>query len=368
MKLNHQNQLKDIYYISIPDTFKLSPETFKIDKDIKLPIETDGLDKWDSESITLEKIISAMLKIMVYDSDNNKIDYYRDFIKSVRPSIIEELTDSAIFKSNVKEFKLAKEIFLAINGLEPQNDMNLLNLAILYEDESDWYKSKEDIKTQEELLSDAMEIYNELLAKESVLTDVYFNAGYFFIKVKNFDKAEICLKSFIEYSNNEDKISRAKKLLSEYKSILSNESILNKAYSLILNEKESEAINIIADFLIDNKNIWNGWFLLGWANRRLSNFSEAISALEKAISLNEKDTDTFNEIAICYMEMGDYTKSEKFLKKALSISPEDVKIISNMGIIELKKGNSDEAIRFFETVLVYEPNDSIARHYLDNIN
>lgn len=366
--MNNKEHLKNIYYINVPETFNLDLESFVLNKEIKLPIETNGLDKWDPEQLSWEQIISAMLKIMAYDQDNKNLHYYREFIKAVRPNIVEELTDSAIFKSTEKDFMLAKEIFLALTGLEPQNRRNILNLAVLLEDEADWFKNQGDSAKSNKLLNDSAEIYKNLLSEDTVLTDVYFNAGYFFIKLRDYEKAETCFTSFIEYSDDDEKKLKAKQILKDYKNISGNEEIFNNVYSLILDEREPEAITILTDFLSNNENVWNAWFLLGWANRRILNFTEAITTLNKAIDINPNDTDTYNEIAICYMELGQYTQSQIALTKALKISPEDVKIISNMGIIEIKKGNNLEAKRYFETVLVYEPEDSIAKHYLNQLN
>ncbi|QEN05758.1 tetratricopeptide repeat protein [Thiospirochaeta perfilievii] len=364
---NINNPLKDIYYISIPDNFKNEFDDFTIDKNILLPIETNGLENWEPKDLTWESIVSAMLKILAYNRNHKDIDYYRNFVKAVRPNIIQELTDSAIFKSSENSFSLAREIFLALDGLTPGKDRNLLNLAVLNENEADWFGKKGDFQKQEELLNLAKEIYLQLLDRESVLTDTYFNGGFFFIKIRDFEKAELCLSAFIEYSDDEDKIEKAKEVLLNYKSIISNEDIFSNAYTAILNEEEPLAIEALISFLKDNENIWNGWFLLGWAYRRLSNFTEAINALETALKLNEKDVDIYNELAICYLEVGLFDKSQKALEKALQITPEDVKIISNMGILQMKQGNMDEAKKYFETVLVYDEEDSIAKLYLEKL-
>lgn len=361
------NPLKDIYYISIPESFSKNIESFIIDSSIKLPIETNGLDNWNPESLSWESIISAMLKIMAYDRENSNTEYYREFIKAVRPNIIQELTDSAIFKSSENNFVLSKEIFMAIDGLEPNKDRNLLNLAVLYENESDWYKRKGDREKELESLEHSKMIYMQLLDNETILTDTYFNGGFFFIKIRDYEKAELCLTAFIEYSDDEDKIEKAKKLLSEYKNIINNEDVFGKAYNMILHDDEASAIDIINSYLTSNNGLWNAWFLLGWAYRRLSSFTEAITALEKAQDLNNKDVDIQNELAICYMEVGFYDKSQKSLENALKLNPEDVKIISNMGILQIKLGKIEEAIKYFETVLVYEPEDSIAKMYLKQL-
>lgn len=368
MKLQTENNyLKNIFFITLPDDTIDSIGDFKLDKNKKLPIETDDINTWNPEELTWEMIMSAMLKILAYDKNNEDLDYYRNFIFTVRPNIINELTDSGIVKSKDKQFELAEEIFLAILGLRPEDDRNILNLAVLYEDKATLLEQNGNLNESEEVMNQANEYYNFLLNQDSVLNDVYFNAGYFYIKLKDFNKAEECFKSFIEFSDNEDKINQAKEILSNYKNLSQNNDLFNRAYKAILNDDESTCISLMSKLVEDDPNIWNAWFLLGWAYRRLSNFTEATRSLEKALELNRSDADIYNELSICYMEIGDYNKSQESLEKALSITPEDVKIISNMGIIELKRGNRDRARNFFETVLVLSPEDNIAKQYLDII-
>lgn len=361
------NPLKDIYYISIPESFSKSFNNITIDSEIKLPIETTDIANWNPENITWEAIISGMLKIMAYNREHQHIEYYRDFVKAIRPNIVQELTDSAIYKSTENDFELSKEIFLAIEGLEPEKDRNQLNLAVLFENQADFMAKNGNSEENISLLESAKEIYMKLLDKESVLSDTYFNSGYFFLKIRDFEKAELCLNAFIEYSDDENKVSKAKETLARYQSVVDNENIFNKAYNAILNEDEAYAINLITDFLTENDGVWNAWFLLGWAYRRLSNFTEAITALEKAYSINPDDADIHNESAICYLELHQYDKCQKSLERALKITPEDVKIISNMGILQMKLGNMETAKKYFETVLVYDEDDSIAKQYLEQL-
>lgn len=362
----NNNPLENIFYISIPEEFSGNFENLKLNKDIKLPIETTDISNFDAETLSWEMIISAMLKILAYNPEHENIDYYRDFVKAVRPNITEELTNSAIYKTQSKEFSLAKEIFLAIQGLTVDNDRNLLNLAVVYEEEADTILDEDNIDYKNQLMEQAGRIYGELLSRDSVLTDVYFNAGFYFNKIREFDKGNMCLESFVTYSDDDVKLKQAHEVLNHYKNLSGNEEFFNEIYGLILNEREDEAIKKLHLFVEDNE-IWNAWFLMGWAYRRISNFTEAVNALNSAIEINDKDSDTYNELAICYMENGNFTESQKALENALKITPEDVKIISNMGILQLKMGNKEAASKFFETVLIYEPEDNIAKHYLEQI-
>lgn len=355
--------LNNIYYISLPPEKETKIGEFQIDNSIKLPVETDDFSNWNIEDLSWEMIISAMLKIMAYQPDHKDINYYRDFVFAVKPNIVSELSHSGIIKSKNKDFDLANEIFLAIEGLSPGNDRNALNIVLLQEEKFNFMEHTDPNFTQQQELVE--NLYLKLLNRDAVLADTYFNAAYFFIKTRDFDRADNCLESYISSSDNIEKIEQAKKLQREYKGLIENGDIFSKAYNDILNENEHSAIKNLEHLLDENKNIWNGWFLLGWAYRRVSNFTEAKLALLKALELNPTNTEIFNELSICHMESGEYNESKIYLEKALSINPDDLKIISNMGVLELKLGNIGTAKKFFETVIALDPDDAIAKSYLE---
>ena len=77
--------------------------------------------------------------------------------------------------------------------------------------------------------------------------------------------------------------------------------------------------------------------------------------------------DTYNELAICNLELRDYAESERNLRAALQLDPENTKIMSNMGILAMKRGLLEEARRYFETIRELDPNDPLAPKYLDQL-
>ena len=134
-----------------------------------------------------------------------------------------------------------------------------------------------------------------------------------------------------------------------------------QAYRLISTGKEEEGLDKIRKFLMNNQKVWNAWFLLGWGLRKLRRYEDAMNALNQAISCGgDQNSDTYNELAICHMELNNIPEAKKSLMKALSISPEDTKIISNLGFLNLKEGNKQEAQKYFTAVLEFNPNDQIA--------
>ena len=145
------------------------------------------------------------------------------------------------------------------------------------------------------------------------------------------------------------------------------DELFKSAYDFIVMGQEEKGLESIKEFLETNPKVWNAWFMLGWALRRLERWSDAKLAFIKAIELGGDNTDTYNELAICCIELEDYSECKKYLSEALRIEPENTKIISNLGFLELKQGNISEAQKYFTIVLELDPNDVIAKKTLENL-
>lgn len=131
---------------------------------------------------------------------------------------------------------------------------------------------------------------------------------------------------------------------------------------MISNGEEEKGLDQIRMFLQNNPKVWNAWFMLGWGLRRIGRFEDGIQAFSKALEYGgDTNSDTYNEMAICHLETGNYEEAKKALLKALAIEPESTKIISNLGYVALREGNIADAQKYFTTVLEFDPDDKIAQ-------
>ena len=81
----------------------------------------------------------------------------------------------------------------------------------------------------------------------------------------------------------------------------------------------------------------------------------------------DTNSDTYNELSLCYVQERDFNEAKKCLMKAFEMEPESTKIISNLGYLSLKEGNTAEAQKYFSTVLEIDPNDKIAQIELSKL-
>ncbi len=373
------NPLETIVYIKLPETFSLGGTSFSLDPSIPLPVQQNTPDssKFDASKLSWEMILAGILTILAYDTHNEHIDYYRSLLLQTRPDIKAELTEAAILKAKNENFDIAEEIFSALRGLDPEDTGTILNSALFYDERSESYRKSGLNDDADACDETAGFYYKKALSAEPSVPDAFFNAGFYYLKLKDFARSRECFETYgtlmSSFSDENDentkyKIQRAKDIAADISSRNLEDELFKSAYDFIVMEQEEKGLEKIKLFLEKNPKVWNAWFLLGWALRRLERWADAKSAFIKALELGGDNADTFNEIAICCMELHEFNESRKMLHKALQLESENTKIMSNLGFLALKEGNPGEARKFFLSVLEFDPSDVVAKKTLEDMD
>jgi Flp pilus assembly protein TadD len=210
--------------------------------------------------------------------------------------------------------------------------------------------------------------YEEVLAIQPPFPEAYGDAGFFYLGRNDFRNARECLSLYIEYSDDEEKQEKAGAIVKNINENGLEDENLNAAYQLISGGKEEAGMLRIREFIEKYPSVWNGWFVLGWALRRLGRWKDGAAAIAKAVDIDGSICDARNELAICLMESGDLKGARRELEAALRLDPENIKIISNLGVLAVKNGNDNEAAAFFRAVHELDPEDEIASTYFQKIS
>ncbi|MCE5256578.1 MAG: tetratricopeptide repeat protein [Spirochaetaceae bacterium] len=363
-----EKALASIVYIQLSGDALASLASMGLNKDIPIPVQLPGpIARFDSSLVSEESIITGILRVLAWQPENRNAAYYRDLVRKLRPDLLADLSDAAISKAQAKEWLVAEEILLALEGLYPEKPEPLLDLALMHEQHAQLYteEAKEELAEQEDEY--AFQCYKTLLGFEPPFIPVYYHAAFFYIRKREFDKAVSLLNSFVKLSDDEEKVGKAKDILKKLQELGYLDTTFKEAYDFIQIGKAEKGLEKALEFVGKYPSIWNGWFLVGWANRKLERWQEGKDAFAKAISLGSSEADTYNEIAICQSELGDLAGAGSNLKKALALDPENVKIIANLGALSYQQGRKDEAAGFFRTALVIDPDDELAKDWLARI-
>jgi len=366
--------LENLVYIALPEAFDKVMGAFKPDPSIPLPVETAGAGAgFDPRELSGEAIVAGMLRLLAWDPENEHAAYYRDFVRAVKPELLAVLSEAGVLKARSRAWDVAEEIFLALAGLYPEAPEPLIDLAVLYEDQAESLLGAGKEEEAERLNEMAFERYKTLLGMEPPFSEAFLNAGFFFLRRKNWERAASLLETYTRIGpegERRDKAAAVVKSLTERGYL---DEIFKEAYDFIRLGKEAEGLAKAELFIQKNPHVWNAWFLKGWALRRLTRWEEARAAFEQALELGadrqESDEampagDVYNELAICLLELNRVDEAKRALEKALSREPENVKIITNLGVVAFRSGRRDEAVGFFKTALEIEPDDRAAASWL----
>jgi tetratricopeptide (TPR) repeat protein len=363
---------------------------FTIDPAIPIPVELPlGEETINLDELSWEMILSGMIRVITrfppgteilqggppgspaLKLSAEQIDYYRRFVLAVKPDIHREFTGAAIIKAKNGDFEPALEIFSALEGLFPGAPEVLLNRALALEERAEALERAGREEAAEKGNQEAGKAYEAALAVKPPFPNSFFNAGFFYIKLRDFHRARDCFSQYVALADDPDKKERAESLIQEITGKALDDEAFREAYELIRRGEEQEGLAYIRDFLERYPEVRNGWFILGWALRRLERWEDGAAAFRKALELADSgDTlraaEARNELAICLMELKDYSGARKALEAALQEDPGSVKVISNLGVLAMKTGKNNEAAGFFRTVLDLAPDDPVARAYLKN--
>jgi tetratricopeptide (TPR) repeat protein len=372
-----EKRQKRIHFLSVPESLRGKIEDisqdcgFSINPDIPIPVEIPEKDEQlNLEELSWEMIVSGMINVIaagpggfVPEENSVWIDYYRHFVLALRPNILAEFTEAAILKARNCDFEPALEIFDALRGLFPASPVVKLNRALAMEERASLFERRGKPETEAAFL-ETEAAYEDVLSVQPPFPEAYFNAGFFYLGRKDFRNARECLSVYIDYSDDEEKQKQAETIVKNINENGLEDENLNAAYQLICQEKEEAGMLRIREFIEKHPSVWNGWFVLGWALRRLGRWQDGASAFSKAVELDGTVSDVRNELAICLMECGDLKGARRELEAALRLDPENIKIISNLGVLAVKSGNANEAAAFFRAVHELDPEDAIANKYL----
>lgn len=382
--MTQSNALDTIVYINLPEGFSLSKNAMHIDTTIPLPVqlpvkngEIAGKDSFDISELTQEMILAGILTVMTYDKENKNIQYYRSILNEARPNLKKELTEAAILKARNEDWDIAEEIFQALRGLDPDDMAIVLNTALFFDQRAESYRNSglnDDADAYDE---SALNFYKIAMAAEPAIPDAFFNAAFFYLRLRNFSRGKECFETFLTLTselseeelgeNGKYKRDRAKKVVDDITSRNLDDELFKTAFDYISMGQEEKGMEAIREFLEKNPEVWNAWFMLGWALRRLERYEDAKSAFEEAISLGGNNCDTYNELAICCMELNLFEESRKNLSQALQLEPENTKIMSNLGFLALKEGDISTARQYFTAVLEFDPDDQIVKTALEDM-
>lgn len=377
-----------VFFIELPANHEIARKFAKVfekfDVNIPVPfvpIQQDEKLTDKKNDIGIDSVVAGFMQTFARDRENAHFDYYKELFLAYEPNIKNEIMFAAKSATEEYDFEYALDLLLALEGLFPEDSQVLFSLAYFYESRAVFYAQCDLQDEKQTCENNAENYYTELLSVDSPIPDAFLAAGFFYFNQRNYIKARSLLNSYINQEKKNDDVARKKK--KQALSIIENisEQNLDKlAYAdaiKFINENENEkALSRIRDFLSENPKSWNGWFVLGWALRKLERYEYAknaflstlkIGAESKNNYIEEAYCDICNELSICYQNLNKPDEVKRWLFSALEVDTENIKTLSNLGMVFYMEGDFESAKGFFNTILTINEYDELANSMLEKI-
>lgn len=360
-----EDKLRQIHYISIPESLKTKLGDFTVDTTRKLPVQIpDGKKEIDESDLTVENIVSGMLTIIAYDEAHPDFSYYKSFINALEPGLAEKLNTAAIAKEQQKDYDFAEELFLAVYHMMPQS-ASCINLATLYSfmavDSRD-RKNEEDednyLLQAKRTLQDGLKRFGE---NENILAELSSFEAY----MGNLEEAKEYLDRYMLVASEGERKQELKKVQKQIEFQLENDNEIKEAYDFVMLGMPDKALPIIEKFISSNPKIWNGYFLKGWALRIAKKYKEAKEALLECIKLGESNSEIYNELSICELEDGNRELAKTYLESAADLDGDNLNILSNLSFLYLMDGEFDSAREYLEKARYLSGDDKVVKELID---
>lgn len=117
-----------------------------------------------------------------------------------------------------------------------------------------------------------------------------------------------------------------------------------------------EAELIAKQLLVVDPENQAGLQLYGIILSRSRQYKDAVELFEKAISLNNKNSENYNNLALCYMHLNDFTKAISNIENAISIK-KSIDYIANYAMIKRASGDNLKAIDIYQSALQIDENN-----------
>ena len=199
----------------------------------------------------------------------------------------------------------------------------------------------------------AKRIYNELIAANPSVAEIYYRLGFVAIQEDdydaardNFDKASILAPSVEKYT-------KAKGILAA-KILQEAQKAVHVGDMITAERKALTAIRINPEF-------GSAYSVLGYIKLRQGDISSAIENMEKAVEYTPTSRSAWYNLGSTYRRVKQYEKAENALIKAIELEPTYAKSYTTLGQVYSSLGQEAKAENNYKTSIAMDPYSPAAR-------
>ncbi len=168
---------------------------------------------------------------------------------------------------------------------------------------------------------------------------------------QNWFHLAVCYENLDDYITAENAYNTAIGLNPDYIDAIKNLCVLH-----VKNNEAKKAVELGKSILgkVDDYSVY---YIIGTACMAARNFIESIFFLGKALELNPKHAQIYNNLGTCYISTGELDRAREAYEKACKLEPKNDLTIFNIGSIYQVQENHKKAIEYFQKAWELEPED-----------
>ncbi len=236
--------------------------------------------------------------------------------------------------------------------------------------------------TSEGKLTEALDIYQELLDKDPEQIDILHACAILQAKLTRYPEALASIKKAIDLAkddaslyNSQGNIFLRQSQLDQAKSAYQKAIQLKPHYAIPYNNLGncyyrqhdlSKAEEYYQKALAIDPNYTDAHYNLGILFTQSGKTEQAIAALKKTLTLKPQHARANGQLAKIYLEQGETKKAIDYYQKRLNLEPNHVESLHEYGIALSQEGRDEEAISAFERTLISKADHPECHHNLAN--
>ncbi len=99
----------------------------------------------------------------------------------------------------------------------------------------------------------------------------------------------------------------------------------------------------------------SAWRLMGDIERAASRRAKACAAYERALELGARDQDTFEEVAVCRLRVGNTSAAALAARQGLTVAPGSTRLLNVLGTLQRMEGHLDQSVETFTKAIAMDP-------------
>jgi uncharacterized protein (TIGR02145 family) len=140
----------------------------------------------------------------------------------------------------------------------------------------------------------------------------------------------------------------------------------NMGNSYDTSDNDNQAITCLQKSISIDPNDANEYYNMGNSYNKSGNYEKAITYYEKTISINPNHANAYNNMGVSYEKLGNDNHAITCYQKAISINPNHADVYYNMGVSYNNLGNYNQAITCYKKAISIDPNYVNAYYSMGN--